>query len=259
MMLEKSVMFPPLHATVREVLDSSEEQIVKLILEPLSLPVLYHFSKVHGARFIAQLSYLSRTFAFYIDRQYKQVLKQLKTSPSQHRVFGGTSSNTFPVTVTPPDQTSVTRTNQLLPGPGLTVLQSGQACHPNHCSAKPASECPSCVASPVPHQVQDNSCYKQLVTGLTVTMTMTGKPITSQPLSHPLSATHFPRDDRAILRPVALVTDSVVCSSNTTPAAPSLTPPAASQHSRFAAPWSGHRSTVAGQVSRVSSVVTRSH
>ena len=153
----------------------------------------------------------------------------------------------------------MTRASQLLPGQGLTVLQSGQACHPNPCSSKPASACPSCVASPVPHLVQDSSCYKQLVTGLTVTMTMTGKPITSQPLSHPLSATHFPRDDRAILRPVALVTDSVVCSSNTTPAAPSLTPPAASQHSRFAAPWSGHRSTVAGQVSRVSSVVTRSN
>ena len=53
MMLEKSVMFPPLHSTIREVLESSEEQRVQFILEPLSFPVLNHFAKIHGARFIA--------------------------------------------------------------------------------------------------------------------------------------------------------------------------------------------------------------
>ena len=73
MLLEKSVMFPPLHSTIRQLLKSSDEQIVQFILEPLSFPIIAHFAKFHGPNFISHLSYLNRTFAFYIDRKYKSI------------------------------------------------------------------------------------------------------------------------------------------------------------------------------------------
>ena len=74
MWLEKSVMFPVLHSTIREVLDCDEEQIVQFILEPLAFPQLLSAYKIHGQAFINQLSYLTRTYAFNIHREYQKLI-----------------------------------------------------------------------------------------------------------------------------------------------------------------------------------------
>ena len=220
MMLEKSVMFPPLHSTIREVLESSEEQRVQFILEPLSFPVLNHFAKIHGARFIAQLSYITRTFAFYIDRNYRQILRHHKTSSTQHQFICFPSSNIFPVAVTLPDQTctSVTSTRQSLRGPCQAVLQDGPACHYNLCSSNPTCVCPSYLESSTQHTVMDSSnqlvigpivtmsiySYTPTLTSCSMTMTMTSTPMTNFPLSLPFPAAYSSRADRAFSWPVVL-------------------------------------------------------
>ena len=273
MMLEKSVMFPPLHSTIREVLECSEEHIVQLILEPLSFPVVNHFAKLHGARFIAQLSYLTRTFAFYIDRHYKQILKLLKKSPTQHQELSLIDPNVFPVAVDLSAQTSVSvsSTTQSLRRPCQAVLLGGVGSNHNihsyhniH-SSEPTVVCPSSVTGLVPHPILDSThqpvtcptvtrntgclvstiSYPKTMVNTSVTMTMTGPPMTTPPPTLPYSATIMSRADRAFSGPVVFVTDSTVhSSSSTAPVAPSLTSPATRQHSCLAAPWTGHSSTV---------------
>ena len=75
MWLEKSVMFPVLHATIKAVLSSAAPTIVQFVLEPLAFPPIYEEVLKIGDQFVKQLSYLTRTFAFYMDRQYKKLLK----------------------------------------------------------------------------------------------------------------------------------------------------------------------------------------
>ena len=75
MWLDRSVMFPSLHVTIRDILASDENQKVQFILEPLAFPDIFQSFKIHGNRFIQQLSYLTRTFVFYIDREYRNVVK----------------------------------------------------------------------------------------------------------------------------------------------------------------------------------------
>ena len=75
MWLERSVMFPTLHSIIRDVLASNEAAKVQFILEPLAFPQLANCYQLHGQRFIEQLSYLTRTFAFYIHREYQKILK----------------------------------------------------------------------------------------------------------------------------------------------------------------------------------------
>ena len=70
MWLERTVMFPVLHYTIRDVLGSDENIKVQFILEPLAFPLLSNCLKFYGQRFIDQLSYITRTFVFYIDREY---------------------------------------------------------------------------------------------------------------------------------------------------------------------------------------------
>ena len=74
MWLEKSVMFPFLHSTIREVLVSVEELKVQFIMEPLAFPQLLSAYKLHGQVFINQLSYLTRTYAFNIHREYQKLI-----------------------------------------------------------------------------------------------------------------------------------------------------------------------------------------
>ena len=67
--LDKSVMFPTLHSTIRQVLASAPAIIVQFVLEPLAFhPILADF-KSRGEQFTHQLSYLARTFAFYMHNQ----------------------------------------------------------------------------------------------------------------------------------------------------------------------------------------------
>ena len=79
MWLEKSVMYPALHSTIRDVLESDIPTKVQFIMEPLAYPIVAALAKTHGARFIEQLSYLSRTFAFYMHREYQKLLESLKS------------------------------------------------------------------------------------------------------------------------------------------------------------------------------------
>ena len=75
MWLERTVMFPALHSVIRDVLCSDENCKTQFILEPLVFPQLSKCFQFYGKSFIDQLSYITRTFAFYIDREYKKVTK----------------------------------------------------------------------------------------------------------------------------------------------------------------------------------------
>ena len=58
------------------MLKSDESSKVQFIIEPLALPQLAAMSK-----FIERLSYITRTFAFYIHKEYQKILKLFKNSP----------------------------------------------------------------------------------------------------------------------------------------------------------------------------------
>ena len=81
MWLENSVMYPALHSTIRDVLESDVETKVQFILEPLAFTQVAASAKMHGARFIQQLAYLTRTFAFYMHREYDKHKNSLKNNP----------------------------------------------------------------------------------------------------------------------------------------------------------------------------------
>ena len=99
MWLERSVMFPTLHSTIRNILKSDESTITQFILEPLAFQELLTNSHIHGNQFIQQLSYLTRTFAFYIDKEYKKLLKQLDLNPPYQSNMSNQSDRTNPVLV----------------------------------------------------------------------------------------------------------------------------------------------------------------
>ena len=84
MWLERSVMFPALHSIIREVLNSHESLKVQFILEPLAFPNIAKLTKLYGQQFIEQLSYLTRTFAFCIHKEYEKILKLIKDNPQPH-------------------------------------------------------------------------------------------------------------------------------------------------------------------------------
>ena len=93
MWLERSVMFPSLHATVRSVLTSNETILTQFVLEPLAFPLVLRDFKSHGEHFAQQLSFLTRTFAFYMHNQYQKLLKQLN-DPKQ---VIDLNTNLFPI------------------------------------------------------------------------------------------------------------------------------------------------------------------
>ena len=71
-------MFPSLHATIRAALTSADPQIItQFILEPLAFPVILADFKSHGENFAHQLSYMTRTYAFYMHREYENLVKNL--------------------------------------------------------------------------------------------------------------------------------------------------------------------------------------
>ena len=73
-------MYPTLNSTIREVLDSAKAIKVQFILEPLAFPQLASLAKLHGQRFVEQVSYLTRTFAFYIHREHQNIIKLVNNS-----------------------------------------------------------------------------------------------------------------------------------------------------------------------------------
>ena len=70
MWLDKSVMFPTLHSTIRQVLASTPNIIVQFVLEPLAFPSILADFTSQGEQFSHQLSFLTRSFAFYMHNQY---------------------------------------------------------------------------------------------------------------------------------------------------------------------------------------------
>ena len=86
MWLERSVMFPSLHAAIRAVLASDPADIVQFVLEPLALPSVLKDVMLHGDHFLNHISYMTRTFAFYMHRHYKQLQVQQchDTPPNKH-------------------------------------------------------------------------------------------------------------------------------------------------------------------------------
>ena len=82
MWLDRSVMFPTLHATIRDILNYDEQTRAQFVLEPLAFPILISDFQTFGKRFIEQVSYLTRTFAFYIDKEYRKILNEVELGPS---------------------------------------------------------------------------------------------------------------------------------------------------------------------------------
>ena len=73
MWLERTVMFPTLHATIRSVLESPE-CTVQFVLEPLAFPDILADYLSLGIHFANLLSYLTRTFAFYMHSKYQSIV-----------------------------------------------------------------------------------------------------------------------------------------------------------------------------------------
>ena len=110
MWLERTVMFPALHSIIRDVLGSDENLKVQFILEPLAFPLLLNCFKFYGQRFIDQLSYITRTFVFYIDREYQNITKLPKNDFPPPNDYNSIPTNpvSFPVilrSTPPPTQT----------------------------------------------------------------------------------------------------------------------------------------------------------
>ena len=115
MWLERTVMFPTLHAIIRNILDSDDKDcIVQFILEPLVFPPILENFRSHGVNFRHQLSYLTRTFAFYIHREYEKLVEPtILPPPLRDNIFPNSCSvsasrwdvtnHCMPATSTPPD------------------------------------------------------------------------------------------------------------------------------------------------------------
>ena len=157
MWLQRSVMFPSLHSTIRGVLDSDVSTITQFILEPLAFPQIALDFKNHGKRFIDQLSYLTRTFAFYIDREYKIIVQ---ASPTQQQPVFSPYTNSLSVAVTRPDHPSVPNSSTNPPshlwlqpwepsgqGPGLSDVHHDQPTTVPDYQAQPTSTSASNVYS----------------------------------------------------------------------------------------------------------------
>ena len=102
MWLEKSVMFPVLHATILSVLSSDAPTIVQFILEPLAFPIIFQQFLKFGDQFIQQLSQSTRTFAFYMDKHYKKLTKEFNnpTPPNIYDFTDSANSILFPALTT---------------------------------------------------------------------------------------------------------------------------------------------------------------
>ena len=136
MWLKRSVMFPTLHSTIRDVLGSDDLVKVQFIIEPLAFHQLSNCFQLHGQRFIEQLSYLTRTFAFYMHREYQAILKLATSSlsePVADHTCNDIPTNMFSVSADPshlplPNHTSQYDTSQQ---PLQSDVQTGR-CQQHH-------------------------------------------------------------------------------------------------------------------------------
>ena len=138
MWLEHTVMFPSLHATIRKVLESPADIVVQFVLEPLAFKDILSDFKSLGTQYAHQLSYLTRTFAFNMHREYQRLIKSTK-DPTQYQVMNQPHTNPLSLSVPRCEGASLTVTcdqdNTAQPGgsravPGqatTTPASSGQA------------------------------------------------------------------------------------------------------------------------------------
>ena len=73
--LSETVMFPTLHSCLKDIFSADESTITSFFLEPLTFPDIMHDATTIGYQFIQTISYISRTFLFYIHREYVMCLK----------------------------------------------------------------------------------------------------------------------------------------------------------------------------------------
>ena len=148
MWLEKTVMYPALHSTIRDVLESDENTKVQFIMEPLIFPQVAASAQMHGTRFIEQLAYLTRTFAFYMHREYLNLNNLLKNNPPpppRFSDFNHSLISAVPICMTQPTTSSTCGVH--LPGTGPQIhhhshVQSSQSFD---MTDKPCQEGPGCV------------------------------------------------------------------------------------------------------------------
>ena len=101
MWLEKSVMFPNLHATIRAILVSPAPTIAQFILEPLAFQLILSDFLTLGDKYAQQLAYMTRTFAFYIHREHQKLLKIYNNPPPKNNNFAQISNfSYFPAATT---------------------------------------------------------------------------------------------------------------------------------------------------------------
>ena len=112
MWLERTVMFPGLHQSIRNILEADPTDIVQFILEPLAFPLILADYQTHGSHYAQQLSYLTRTFAFSIHQQYQKLVK----SDPDHTVSHSCSFSNIPVS-----------------GPGVTTDETSYGYSPGTC------------------------------------------------------------------------------------------------------------------------------
>ena len=99
MWLEQTVMFPSLHAAILKVLESPADIVVQFVLEPLAFKDILSDFKSHGIQYAHQLSYLTRTFAFNMHREYQRLIKSTN-DPTQYQV--GNQPHTNPLSLSVP-------------------------------------------------------------------------------------------------------------------------------------------------------------
>ena len=101
MWLEKSVMFPNLHATIKAILVSPAPTIAQFILEPLAFQLILSDFLTLGDKYAQQLAYMTRTFAFYIHREHQKLLKIYNNPPPKNNNFAQISNfSYFPAVTT---------------------------------------------------------------------------------------------------------------------------------------------------------------
>ena len=79
--LKRPVMFTSLHSTIRTILTSDDSSLFwNLYISPNFCLVLC------SCKHIEHLSYLTRTFAFDVDEEYRKLVKQLEINPPFNKI-----------------------------------------------------------------------------------------------------------------------------------------------------------------------------
>ena len=76
MYIEKTALLVPLQRVVYELLESSPESQLQLILEPMAFDILMSMSRLYGPTVSNTLYYCSRTYVYYIQREKAKLLNQ---------------------------------------------------------------------------------------------------------------------------------------------------------------------------------------